>query len=316
MTDAPPPTRDEEQAGLSRNWTIAIITGLSLIIAVLLYFGLTANLGNQDRLSDNPDRQGQPVNLERQCGAQSVHDAIKRELFRRAAQLRGSDQGALETIAGHSAARMEAAMMTSDGDEGGVISCSGLLWLDLPPGVVAPGGRRTLSANVEYRMEVSSEGAGDLAGLGGGDSIVSALAELARLRSPEDDPLNAVDPMLGEPVVVMPPVGDPLAPEPEPAEPEATVTEGPSFDCRFARTRSENAVCENIGLSSLDRQMAGLFEQSLRSADSEQRALLQQTRSRFLAYRDRCRSEACIAGAYEGRMREIRDIMAGRWQGR
>ena len=36
------------------------------------------------------------------------------------------------------------------------------------------------------------------------------------------------------------------------------------------------------------------------------------TRDRFLAYRDRCPNRQCIADAYVGRMREIRDIMEGR----
>jgi hypothetical protein len=41
--------------------------------------------------------------------------------------------------------------------------------------------------------------------------------------------------------------------------------------------------------------------------------MLERTRGRFLAYRERCGSDACIADAYRGRIREIRDIMAGRW---
>jgi hypothetical protein len=42
--------------------------------------------------------------------------------------------------------------------------------------------------------------------------------------------------------------------------------------------------------------------------------LLQSTRNRFVAYRDRCPNRQCIADAYLSRMREIRDIMEGRWQ--
>jgi len=38
------------------------------------------------------------------------------------------------------------------------------------------------------------------------------------------------------------------------------------------------------------------------------------TRERFLAYRDRCPDRTCMANAYLDRMREIRDIMEGRWQ--
>ena len=42
--------------------------------------------------------------------------------------------------------------------------------------------------------------------------------------------------------------------------------------------------------------------------------MTRRTRDRFLAYRDRCPNRACIGEAYVGRMREIRDIMEGRWQ--
>jgi uncharacterized protein len=62
--------------------------------------------------------------------------------------------------------------------------------------------------------------------------------------------------------------------------------------------------------------MAAQFNRSLGIADEEQRALLQRTRTRFLSYRDSCRSKGCIADAYRGRMREISDIMAGRWEPR
>ena len=36
------------------------------------------------------------------------------------------------------------------------------------------------------------------------------------------------------------------------------------------------------------------------------------TRDRFLAYRDRCPDEACVAEAYRDRMDEIRDIATDR----
>ena len=57
--------------------------------------------------------------------------------------------------------------------------------------------------------------------------------------------------------------------------------------------------------------MSSLFYSALSDADSSRRRELRRTRDRFLAYRDRCGTEACIAEAYDGRMNEIRDIMAG-----
>jgi uncharacterized protein len=55
--------------------------------------------------------------------------------------------------------------------------------------------------------------------------------------------------------------------------------------------------------------MSSLFYSALADADSRRKRELRRTRDRFLAYRERCGSEACVAEAYEGRMQEIRDIM-------
>jgi hypothetical protein len=60
--------------------------------------------------------------------------------------------------------------------------------------------------------------------------------------------------------------------------------------------------------------MATQYRRAIGSASAEERAMLQRTGDRFLAYRDRCPNRSCIADAYVGRMKEIRDIMEGRWQ--
>jgi hypothetical protein len=87
-------------------------------------------------------------------------------------------------------------------------------------------------------------------------------------------------------------------------------TARPSFNCRYARTRSEKMVCDSERLAARDRQMAGMFYSAMDVADRRTRRELNRTRDRFLSYRDRCRSESCVAEAYEGRMQEISDIMA------
>jgi uncharacterized protein len=56
--------------------------------------------------------------------------------------------------------------------------------------------------------------------------------------------------------------------------------------------------------------MSAQFYRALANARPGQRAILERTRSRFLAYRNKCTSQACNADAYRGRMREIDDIMA------
>jgi uncharacterized protein len=72
-------------------------------------------------------------------------------------------------------------------------------------------------------------------------------------------------------------------------------------------------VCSDPGLAALDRQMSVQYRGALTNADPAERALLVQTGRRFIAYRNRCGSTACIVDAYRGRMREVRDITSGRW---
>lgn len=69
-------------------------------------------------------------------------------------------------------------------------------------------------------------------------------------------------------------------------------------------------VCSSDSLAARDRAMSSLFYSALADADPRTRAELRRTRDRFLAYRERCGSEACIAEAYDGRVQEIRDIIS------
>ena len=88
----------------------------------------------------------------------------------------------------------------------------------------------------------------------------------------------------------------------------------PSFDCVKGRTKGEIAVCSDAGLAALDRHMATQYSRALDAARPDQRDLLRQTRERFVGYRDQCPDRKCVAEAYVGRMREIRDIMEGTWR--
>ena len=107
-------------------------------------------------------------------------------------------------------------------------------------------------------------------------------------------------------------------PTPTPARAEArepvrtASRSNPSFNCRYARSSSERRVCSSDRLAAKDRAMSSLFYSALADADPKTRRELRRTRDRFLAYRERCGSEACVAEAYDGRVDEIRDIMAGR----
>lgn len=295
-----------------REWPWPWIAGglVALLVILVAYLSFGGGGKNEDRLSDTVVEREETTTPEQQCAAQSVHERIKRELFRRAAQARGSDADAFASVARHASVRMEAPMPTLDADTAGTVSCTGLLWLDLPPGVTASG-RRTLSGDLIYTVRRTSDGDLLLAGLGNAEAIISPLATLARAPTPEEEVLaNEMTPVTDG--VAQPQDGFEIVVPPG-AQPDAGGS-GPSYDCGDASTSSEVAVCNDAGLAALDRQMAVLYDRSVASGNAQQRALLVRTRDRFLAYRDGCRTTGCIAGAYQGRMREIRDIMAGQWE--
>ncbi|HEY8593519.1 MAG TPA: hypothetical protein VIL42_11760 [Sphingomicrobium sp.] len=314
-------SRTETRVESRRNGINPIYIALGGVVLLLLLLWLFVGRGNsdQDKLtgaeSSNAAAAADPEKL---CGSKQTYDLIKRELFRRAAQVRGSDQAAFDRLSAYASLRMQNPVMESEDGDNGRVNCSGSLALDLPPGVAAVGGRRTLSSDIDYTVQPAADGSGNVVLLRNADSIVTPLATLARTSQPaavqtDDADDTAVDEGADAPdAVPAAPSPPPVAPSPAPAAPQTTSAR-PSFNCANASTRSERAVCSDSGLASLDRQMASQFNRALSDAGPRERALLQQTRGRFLNYRERCGSDACIAEAYRGRMREIRDIANGDW---
>ena len=278
-----------------------------------LSFGLTvaASLSllacgprDRDKLDDNElatatgDRAAQP---DTRCTAQTAQDEVKRQLFARAAEIRGSNAEDYASIAGFALIEVSGVAPDAPGASP-MAECRGRATLRLPAGLKVAGGRTTLSGPIGYSI---ASGSGGTVTLGESDSIAIPLATLTQKRPPP--PPAAIEP-------------DPLAAAPEPAppqvEPAPAAVARPSFDCRSARTQGEQAVCANPTLAALDRTMAAQYGGAMSRADSAQARLLRETRDRFLGYRDRCPSDSCIDRTYRGRMREIDDIMASRWQGR
>ncbi|HWI75574.1 MAG TPA: hypothetical protein VNS53_00645 [Sphingomicrobium sp.] len=243
------------------------------------------------------------------CAAQSTYDAMKRELFRRAAQVRGSDDQAYARLADFALLRVNGPIVRGIDDQLESVSCAGTVVLDLPPGVAVAGGRRTLSGDVDYSIQPAADGSGKVVRLGNADAIVVPLATLSRTSTPQTQPapspeaVNEVAPAEGQPGV--------QSQQPQPAPVQAN----PSFDCGHAGNDVEVAICSDPGLAALDRQMAADFQRALMNADRGQRRLLERTRNNFLAYRNRCATNQCIAETYQSRIREIGDIMTGRWRG-
>jgi hypothetical protein len=305
----PEPPRDVHRPVQKLNWTtIALIGGLVVLVLIIAYFATDRN-ADQDKLIGGKVTTSVAVSdSEKKCSSPQTYDLIKRQLFARAAQLRGSDQAAFDKLSGYAVIRLEHAVMESEDSATRVANCSASLSLDLPPGVTVAGGRRTLMSDIDYSVQSATGGATTVV-LRNADAIAAPLATLTQGAQPPQ-PAVPIDEN-----AVAPEVTDELAPSvTPPAAAVRPIGTRPSFDCARANSKSEIAVCSDAGLATLDRNMAAQYSRAAARASPVQLAELRRTRERFIAYRDRCPDRTCIGDAYVGRMREIRDIMEGRWQ--
>ena len=292
---------------------IALLGGVVVLLLLIAYFATSRN-SEQDKLTGNEVTQAQTASPEKRCASQATYDLIKRELFRRAAQLRGSDQAAYDKLSAYAVVRMENPVVESETKDTGGVNCSGSLSLDLPPGVAVVGGRRTLMSDLDYTVQPAADGSGNVVLLRNADSVIALLATLVRVGQPVPPPTAPVE---GNAIAPVPPEasGTPSPPANVQPAPPSPSPARPSFDCAKAHTRGEIIICSDSGLAALDRNMASQYRGAFAAANPEQQELLRGTARRFYAYRDRCPDAKCIGDAYLGRMREIRDIMEGRWRG-
>jgi len=97
--------------------------------------------------------------------------------------------------------------------------------------------------------------------------------------------------------------------EPAPERPRAARAGGrPSYNCRYAGTPSERAVCGNGDLAARDRRMSSVYFRTYERASPAAKRELSRSRAEFLRRRERCRSDECIASVYDDRIDEIRSM--------
>ncbi len=266
-----------------------------------------------------PPEQAEPApgpNMAALCSSQFASGLIKRELFRRAARARGSDAAAFDRLAGHSVARLDSPAVAQASEGGGTVDCTAFVAVDLPAGIAAQGGLRTLTGTVGYSLQTAAR----TIRLTDAGPFVELLATLGPVRIAAietlDRPALPADARADEPAAA--PVRRVASPAPSPPPPAARVEpqrvasrQDPSFSCQFAKSRAQLSICNSASLAALDRETASLYGRSLGGAEASTRALLLQSNGRFLARRDNCSSESCVHGAYVARIREIKDIAAG-----
>lgn len=293
---------------------LALLGGVVVLLMLIAYFVSNRN-PDQDKLTGPQITKARPAaSSDKRCASQATFDLIKRDLFRRAAQLRGADEAAYDKLAAYAVARMENPVLEGERSDSGSVNCSGSLSLDLPPGVAVAGGRHTLMSSIDYTVQAAADGSGLVVLLRNADAIVAPLATLGRVQQPtptlaEPAEHNTIGP--GQPSATTQSTSPPA-----PTAPPRLRSAQPSFNCASPRSRNEAAVCSDPGLAALERNMSEQFEGAMANASFEQQVLLRRSRDRFEAYFNRCPNNACISDAYVGRIREIRDIMEGRWRAR
>lgn len=300
--------QSEGRKGFNR-WLMVALVGA--VLAGILLASSVWQGGSKDEGAGNQVAQDKAPDLEKLCAAQATYDAIRGELFRRAAQVRGSDEQSYTRLADFALLRINGPVARGIDDQLKSVSCAGTAVLSLPPNVEVAGGRRTLSGDLDYTIQPAADGTGNVIRLGNADSIVVPLATLMRSNAPQNAPLVAAPPATTNEAAPATEAPQPPAPAPAAPQPDAN----PSYNCDHVSNSSEVAVCSDPGLAALDRQMASDFNRAMSIGDDRQKRLLQKTRTRFLNYRNRCVTDQCIQETYQSRIREIGDIMTGRWRG-
>lgn len=268
---------------------------------------------------ENERRREREAQLRRACASELTYDRLKEYAFDEAQRIRGRDERLLDDIATASLVRMEDPVVRSRDEELNVTVCTGRFILELPQGAAnAFDGERRLTAQVEYAAQAAVDGSGLVYQMTGAEPIIYRLATVGGVAvaaaprqmataEPAPQPPNAA------PAPVQAPAPAP-APIRERREARAEAPAGnarPSYNCRHAGTRTERMVCADSGLAASDRRMASAYYAAMARADGATRGRLRRSRDQFLARRERCADQACVAAAYEERVREIREL-AGR----
>ena len=333
--------------GIENRKLVWILAGLLLLVVAAFGYSMTRGYGEKKEEA-KADLPGAPADPDQAaCASNATYARLKEVVFEEALRARAAGSTNLDTLAAHSVVRMENPVVKSRDEDLNVTVCSGRFILELPPGSEgAFAGQRRLTAEVEYAAQAAADRSGLVYQIRGAEPIVQKLAAFElngrSLQMPAEAQPSA-EYAEAAPIATPPAAVEPSpAPAPPPPEVRRTTTEprptpartierevvetpaprrveaepvrraatssNPSFNCRSARTRGERMVCGSRELAARDRAMSSMFYSALSSGSPRTRAELRRSRDRFLAYRDRCGSEACVAEAYEGRMREIRDI--------
>jgi hypothetical protein len=308
----------------SAPWRIVAIA--TLIIAAVIVVWLTAmpKVGGAPPVAALPEDAAAstittPVTLD--CASPATIARLRDIIVGQARQGGGGRDYNLDARAVGLSVSVAAAPDLSSGD-GRTLACRGTLSLP-QSGDLAP-----VAVQIAYGIRPTATGVADVTGLRGAAPIVATL--IRPMTTPDD--LSPV-PSIAEPVEPLPqevasqpqverlpdartpipnrrpferpPEARAPTPVPLPAPPPEPRFSNPSFDCRRVTSRVLEAVCASPALAALDVEMAALFFDVRAGSDAETRVDLDATRDDFIARRQSCRDNACVARVYRERIGEL-----------
>jgi hypothetical protein len=261
--------------------------------------------------------------MRKACASDATYAELKDYVFAEAARIRNGDPRNLDPVAAGSVVRMEEPLVKSRDEKLNVTVCTGRFTLELPPGAEnAFDGMRRVSAEVEYSAQPAADDSGLVYKMDGAEPIIYRLAtfglngtpptKVVTMPQPSAPPAAPPQVATATPVLPPPPARSQApAPRPAPAPVVATAGAGarPSYNCRYARTRSEKLVCSSPALAARDRTMSAIYYRAIAGADPLTKREIRTSRDSFLARRERCGgSEECINAVYGERIAEIRGL--------
>lgn len=294
----------------AKPWRLAIIIGLGILAAIIVVLLAMPKQGGAPPVEALPE-DGETVatvpTTVLDCASPAAIARLRDVIVGQARGAGGDGAGSLDARAAGLSVSV-AAMQDNQNGDGRTLMCRGLLSLP-QTGDAAP-----VSANVVYRLRPAANATVDVSGVAGAGPIVEALARPPQLAPEPAVVPEAEAPEPPEPEPVPPPQAAPRAVTTRtttvraPASVEPVGDEGdtrPSFNCRGVTSRVLQAICASPRLAALDVEMSELFYAVRADADRETRDELEESRADFIARRQSCRDDRCIARTYRDRIAEL-----------
>ncbi|URD60143.1 hypothetical protein M8312_10130 [Sphingomonas sp. KRR8] len=234
---------------------------------------------------------GEPAATADACQLRSSYGFLRDLAFSRAAAASPTHSADLGRLRRATRANGEDVRSVSYDPASGRLECRVTLRLQLPDSARPYfGGQTVLSAPVRYWAEPQQE-SGGYSIITEGLGPVSAAILAAASRFP-----------------VAPDFGPGVSPPPADTVPSRELERHDrktGFDCRNAATPVEDLICGNDALAEADRNLSARYFAARLAMGSAAKARLLDEQRRFLARRNKCRDEACLAGLYMARAAEL-----------